>query len=96
MNPEIPANQRAWLRQRSNPTPCRYGCGVNLVFMKNEVGHTIACDAKKIIVDAPGISIVTESGEIQKEKRRFGWPVHDCLVKRQQDKAIHEVANAQK
>lgn len=80
---EITSNQRAWNRQKYSPTMCKYGCGTNLVFMKDGGNRTIPCESRKIIVDKnDDRRIMEESGLITTMGRRFGWPVHDCITKK--------------
>jgi hypothetical protein len=79
VRPEETANQRKWKRQRQNPTPCRYGCGGKIVFLKTIVGQTIACDARKLQFNpASSVSVMMEDGMISREGERVGWPVHVC------------------
>lgn len=74
------ANCRAWKRQRENPTPCRYGCGANLVFLKNEIGQTIACEAREMKFNSQSpVSVMLEDGSISTQGERVGWLVHKCV-----------------
>jgi hypothetical protein len=74
----ISANQRAWNYQKDNPTLCRLGCGIKLVFLKDMGGITFPCEARKFQVRDGNMSMMLEDGSISSYGYRFGWPLHRC------------------
>lgn len=74
-----------------SPTPCRYGCGTKLVFLKDEIGRTIACEAKEGTATQDGLMILDKNGVMASKGKREGWPVHACVkLQEMQQKALAE------